>query len=534
MNPQQPYYGQAAGGAPPAGYQSGQPPQGGPGGAPYYQGPPGQAPPGQAPYGQQQQPYQYQNQQAYGQNQGYQPPPQGQGHPGQAPYQQQPPQGYGQYQNQPPAQGQYPPQGQPPQGQGFNQAPYAQQPPQGYGQPPHGQPPHGQPPQGYPPQGYNQPPHGQPPQGYPQQGQGQYPPQGQNPGYGAPGQYGPPQQWQQPQFNVPPTPASPGYDVAQKAYAGLERIDTKSDVEALRKAMKGMGCDERALIKVVTNPKYKNPWAMAQLVYDYQHRFMRDLADDVKSETHGDFETALLALIRGPLQNDARTLEKALVRAGTDEDALNDVLLCRSNADIRAIAAEYRRIRGKALLDEIEEDVDGTLFRLYKMVLSATRAEDAAPALPADIDSKVSELHRATEGVIGANAVSVAQIFTSSNATQIKAMAETYQRKYHRSLEDVIEKEFSGDMEDALLRMLLQGTNRARTDAARLKAPLTKTVRKDRLFINRVVTLYWDQPRLQEAKVAYKQLHRVSLHDDTKINLKGDYEDLIVALIGGK
>lgn len=297
--------------------------------------------------------------------------------------------------------------------------------------------------------------------------------------------------------------------------------------------MKGMGCDERALIRVLTSPKYRNPWAMAQLSRDYQTRFMRDLADDIKSETRGDFETGLLALVRGPLENDARILEKALDGAGTDEDALNDVLLCRSNADIRAIITEYRRVRGEPLINDVQSDVDSTLLRMYKMVLSATRAEDSAPVTDAETDYKVSEVHRATEGVIGANAISVAQIFASCNGPQMHALSVAYDRKYRRSLEDVIEKEFSGDMEDALLRMLLQGINRARTDAARLRTPLAKTVRKDRLFINRLVTLYWDWNRLQEAKVAYKELYGVTLHYDVKYYLKGDYEDLMVALVGG-
>lgn len=316
-------------------------------------------------------------------------------------------------------------------------------------------------------------------------------------------------------------------------------MNTVSDVEALRKAMKGMGCDERALIRVLTSSKYRNPWTMAQLVRDYQTRFMRDLGDDIKSETRGDFETGLLALIGNPLENDARTLEKALIGAGTDEDALNDVLLCRSNADIRAIILEFRRIRARCsedreLVDVIKKDVNETLFRMYQMVLAATRAEDAALVDATDIDHKVSELHRATEGMMGANAISVAQIFTSSNDSQLRALSEAYHRKYHRSLEHVIEKEFRGDMEDALLQMLLHGKNRARFDAERLFAPLDETFRKDRLFINRILILYRDPNRLQEVKVAFKERYRKSLRDHVKDKLSGDYEGLMVALIGDR
>lgn len=295
-----------------------------------------------------------------------------------------------------------------------------------------------------------------------------------------------------------------------------------------------MGCDEKALIKVFTDPKYANPWAMAQLVRDYNSRFMRDLAKDIESETRGDFETALLALVRNPLENDVFTLRKALDRAGTDEDALMDVLLCRSNADIRAITKEYKRIVGKELLVDVKDDVEDNLFRLYSMVLGATRTEAAAPVHPAEIDHKITELQRATEGTIGANAVAVAQIFATSNDAQIHAMSEAYRRKYHRSLEDVIEKEFRGDMEDALLRMLKNAMDQARTDIELLRAPILKTIRKDRLFINRVLVLYRDPPRLAAVKKVYKDKYGRPIGREIKELLSGDYEKVMLALLGEK
>jgi annexin A7/11 len=271
---------------------------------------------------------------------------------------------------------------------------------------------------------------------------------------------------------------------------------------------------------------------MLQLVQDYNTRFLRNLEEDIKSETRGDLETALLALMRGPLGHDAHVLNKALNRLGTDEDALMDVLLNRSNADLIAIIAEYKRVTQRDLLVDIKDDVDENLFRLCSMLLSAKRAEDAAPVLAHEIDAKVTELQRATEGMIGANAVAVAQIFASSNAAQINAMAEAYQRKYHRSLAEVIEKEFRGDMEDALLRMLTSAQNRADYDAFRLREALTK--RKDKLLINRVVSLYWDLPRLEAAKQAYRKKFNVTFAKEVKVLLKGDLEDVILAMIREK
>ncbi|KAF3065899.1 Annexin A7 [Daldinia childiae] len=499
MDPQkQHYYYQF----PPTGGPPDQPGQSQPGyqqpppGASYYP-PAGPPVPGQPPY--QQQPYSF-----------YNTP---QGPPQNSQYQQQsqqypsgPPRAPGQYTLPQPYPSQQPQQGQyekPP-------VPYHQWGPSSRQSPPHITYPQAPIPYSLQPQQHGG------PLGVPQWPQPQPQPQYSEPGYG---------------YGVPPTPASPGYDLAQRAF--VAPVDTSADVEALRKAMKGMGCDEAVLVRVLTSSKYENPWAMAQLVGDYNKRFIRDLAKDIESETRGGVETALLALIRGPLEQDVRVLIKALDRAGTDEDALMDVLLCRSNADIRAINAEYKRIKGNELLVDIKDDVDDTLFRLYSMVLSATRAEDAAPVISSDIDQKVTELQRATEGTIGANAISVAQIFTNSNTAQLQAISKAYERKYHRSFEEVIEKEFRGDMEDALLYMLENAIDRARFDAKRLERPLYKTPRKDRLLINRVVSLYWNRPRQDMAKAAY-QVHssaRTSLRAAFKGVLSGDYEDLMIALI---
>ncbi|KAM0255707.1 hypothetical protein ACHAQJ_005461 [Trichoderma viride] len=494
MNSQHPPYGQ----------------QGPPYGGQYPQGPPGPAPV-ELPAGPVPSSYQGHGSAPAGSYQGQ-------------PYQGQPYQG-GPPPHPPPGQYQYPPAGAPAQqylgqqqasGYGGQSAPYGQH----YT--------HQQSP--YPPQAYGAAPPAQQWQQQQQQAQQQYQQQYQqpHPGYApGPGQqpYG---------YHIPPTLASPGYDAAQKL--AMPRLDTTADVDMLRNAMKGMGCDERALIRVLANPKYQYPWALQQLRNDYDSRFTRDLEKDIKGETRGDFEDALVALIRGPLHHDVYTLDKALDGAGTDEEALMDVLLCRSNADIRAIAAEYRHIKGRDLLVDLKDDLDDTLFRLYSMVLSATRAEDAAPVIPDDILDKVAELQRATEGTVGANAIVVAQIFTSANAAQLRAMSACYMQKYHRTLHDVIEREFRGDMEDALLRMLVSAAaDIGKADADALRAPLMKTLQKDNIFTYRALRLYWgDRTKLQAAQAAHQKYYHKTLAKELRELLSGDYENLMVALIGEK
>lgn len=225
----------------------------------------------------------------------------------------------------------------------------------------------------------------------------------------------PPQQWQQQQqpsrHNIQPTPASPGYDTTQTLM--VQRIDTSADTRALRAAMLGPDCDRRALIRIFSNPKFQHPYAFQQLRNSYDDWHKRNLEEDIRGKPQGDFRDALVALIRGPLDHDVSTLDKALNQRPIDVEALMDVLLCRSNADILAITEQYRYTKGKDLLDllaTMKYKFEDTVFALYCKILSTARAEDAALVNVADIDYKITALQR----IIGEDADVVAEILTSA------------------------------------------------------------------------------------------------------------------------
>ena len=196
--------------------------------------------------------------------------------------------------------------------------------PNAYPQQPYGQSPYpyrqqpypGQSP--YPQQPYPQQPYpGQPP--YPQQpsyAQGQQPQaQQQNPQV-------------QPNYSQPPSQPMP-----QK----IPQIDQKrvdEDAAALRKAMKGFGTDEKAIIKIIANRTNRERLAM---IDSFKRQFKRDLIKDLKSELSGKFEDATLALFKDPIKYDCYSLNKAMKGAGTNEDTLIEILATRPNYYINQI-----------------------------------------------------------------------------------------------------------------------------------------------------------------------------------------------------
>ncbi|KAI0842194.1 Annexin [Hypoxylon sp. FL0890] len=408
-----------------------------------------------------------------------------------------------------------------------------QPPPQQYPPPqPQGQYYSPQPPQGGP---YHQGGYYPPPQASPYPGQpGQYPPPqpyGAPPsqGYGPPpGQYNPPPQqgyqYPPPVASGPPTPPTLGYGPPQ-----IIQWDATPDAQTLRSAMKGFGTDEKALIRVLCN---KDPLQIEAIKSAYFRTFSRSLEKDIVSETRGWFETGLVAIVRGPLLHDVHLLHSAMDGPGTKEKVLNDVLLGRSNADLNAIKSMYQHTFHKSLESQVKGDLSMKTERHFLIVLGANRAEDSAPVIPQAIDQDVMEIYRATEGKLGTDEMMVCSILSTRNDNQIRAINHAYEQKFRRRLEDVIKKEFSGHMEQALLYQLRHAVDKYMHAASLLEDAMAGLGTKDHLLVSRVIRYHWDKQTLANVKGAYQQRYRRSLASRIKGETSGDYQRLMLGCIG--
>ncbi|KAL7789380.1 Annexin [Trichoderma ceciliae] len=444
--------------------------------------------------------------QGYGQSYGQPPPPQGYG-------QYPPPQAQGQY---PPPQGQYPPsQGQygqypPPQQGGYYQSP---PPPPGQYPPP--QAPYGQP----PPHQYGAPPpHHQQPYGAAPPGQYGAPPPPQGGHYGAP----PPAAYGAPPAQ--PTPPSIGYGAPQ-----IIQWDGTADAQALRAAMKGFGTDEKALVNILSR---KDPMQIEVLRSTYERNFKRRLIEDIKKETRSWFEYGLVQLARGPLMADVHNLYDAMAGPGTKEVVLNDILLSRSNADLRAIKSAYQQTFRRSLESDVKGELSLKTERHFLIVLAANRAEDSAPVIPQQVEEDVMNIYRATEGKVGTDEILVCSILSNRSDNQIRAISHTYKQKFNRDLDAVIKSEFSGHMRDALLFQLRHAVDKYMHAAQLLEDSMAGLGTKDHLLISRVVRFHWDRNELANVKGAYQHRFRKSLTSRIRGDTSGDYQMLMVACVG--
>ncbi|KAK5946161.1 hypothetical protein PMZ80_000301 [Knufia obscura] len=429
--------------------------------------------------------------------------------------------------------GYYPPPGAPPQqfghppppgGPGWGAPPPQQfggpqgqfQPPaqQQWGAPPPGQhfPPQGPPPQGPPPQGYNQP--GPPPM---QPGFQQPPPQH---GFGQP----PPQQFPpQQQFGQGSMP-SPGYGNE------MPQGNAMPDVDALMKAMSGFKRDHTTVIRVLAKA---DPRHMALIRQTYAQRNNgSSLESKVESSFRSHYGDALLQLVRGPLLSDVHNINRAIKGLGTKEDMLNDVLIGRSNADMRAIKSTYQQVFKKTMESDVEGDLSLKTKTMFQLIMRASRTEESYPYNPTETSRDTEALHYATRGPsVSTNQDQAFTVLTQRSDNQIRAIAHEYQQKYHKSLEDTIRSSFSGHMEDALLLALGRAMDRAKTDAYGLEDTMKGMGTKDNLLVNKTVRVHWDRQHMDQVKKAYQHFFKKDLVSRVRGETSGDYRDALVACL---
>lgn len=327
-----------------------------------------------------------------------------------------------------------------------------------------------------------------------------------------------------PPQNAVPVPPSLGYDPDQRAPGSAI-----AEADALRKAMKGWGTDEGALIKILSKP---DPLQMALIRHTYTDKHGRDLEKDVKSEVSGQFEDLLIALVTGPLGHDVRHLKDALAGLGTNETALNDVLIGRSNADLRAIKYAFVSKYQKSLLDEVKSDLSGKTEKFFEMLLTASRPEPGTYFDAAAVDADVREIHQATQAKTGTDELGMSAVFINAPDAKLPAIAQAFEARYHKSLEKVIKEEFSGHLKAVFLAMLEHAKDPVRYHATRVAECVRADSPDQKRLIYWIAHLHWNRPYWDNVKACLRRELKVDVGSRIlSIVPAGDVQKCLMALV---
>ena len=298
----------------------------------------------------------------------------------------------------------------------------------------------------------------------------------------------------------------------------------QKDAEDLRKAMKGFGTDEAALIKICAN---RTNSQRQQIKAAYKATFGRDLISDLKSELHGKFEDAMIALFADPIEYDADQLREAMKGLGTNEDTLIEIIASRPPHILKAVKDRYQQKYQRDLETDVKKETSGTLQHLLIALLQCNRSVNSSPNV-ARCAEIAQEIHQAGEAKIGTDESVFNKYFCTLSPMELACVAQQYHKLTGHTILQAIDKEFSGDSKKALRTIVYATLSPSEYFATRVNDAIKGWGTKDHLLIRILITR--DEIDMPQIKQYYKQLFGKDMVQAIKSDISGDYQKLMIEL----
>ena len=299
----------------------------------------------------------------------------------------------------------------------------------------------------------------------------------------------------------------------------------QQDADTLRKAMKGAGCDEKAIIDVCI---HRTNAQRLEIVKAYKASYGRDLISDLKSELHGKFEDAMIALFTDPIEYDADELRKAMKGIGTNEDTLIEIIASRPAPILNQIKLKFNEKYKRDLEADVKSETSGTLRKLLIALLQCSRSTNTMPN-PAQCASIAEEIHKAGEAKIGTDESVFNKYFCTLSPHELAAVSREYHKLTGHTILQAIDKEFSGDSKKILRTIVYATLSPSEYFATRVHDAVKGLGTKDHLLIRVIVSR--SEIDLPQIKQYYKQLFQKDLYEDVKNDISGDYRTLLLGII---
>ncbi len=299
---------------------------------------------------------------------------------------------------------------------------------------------------------------------------------------------------------------------------------SQADAEAVRKAMEGFGTDEMALVKICAN---RSNAQRQQISHAYKALYGRDLIADLKSELHGKFEDAMVALFTEPIEYDCDQLRAAMKGAGTNEDTLIEIIGSRSAPQLAAIKAKYQQKFNRDLEADVKKETHGTLEHLLVSLLQGSRGTNPRPDVNR-MAAVAQEIYKAGEAKLGTDESTFNKYFCTLSPYELAAMAQQYHKMSGHTILQAIDKEFHGDSKKALRTIVYATLSPSEYFATRVNDAIKGWGTNDHLLIRILITR--DEIDMPQIKQYYKQLYGKDMVEAIKSDISGDYQKLMIEL----
>ena len=301
---------------------------------------------------------------------------------------------------------------------------------------------------------------------------------------------------------------------------------SEEELTKLESALKSK--DENTITDLTISHTTKELLSLRQ---SYISKFGRDLIDDIENYTKGDLRTILSSLYKDPVEFDTDLLYKAMKGIGTNDDILIEVISFRNFSRLQKIKQKFQEKYGKDLISEIKSETSGDYRTTLVSLLEKERNNNHNP----DINNCIKiaeELYGAGEGKFGTNESIFVKYFTTLSREEMVTVGKEYHKKYNKNIVKVVESETDGDLQKLFKAILFGLVSPSEYFARQINFAVQGVGTSDEHLI-RIIVSRRDED-IKMIKKYYKKLFGKNLVDVIKEEASGNYQKVLLALIGEK
>ncbi|CAH9122983.1 unnamed protein product [Cuscuta epithymum] len=300
------------------------------------------------------------------------------------------------------------------------------------------------------------------------------------------------------------------------------------DCERIMKAFKGLGTDEKEIIRVLG---HRNASQRKKIRETYQQLYDKSLIDDLHSELSGDFMKAVVLWTYDPPERDARLANKALKSRKESVGELQIIveIACASSSDhLVAVRRAYCSLFDCSLEEDIIANISMPLKKVLVGLVSSYRYDKkVVDTTIANLEA--AKLHEAIQ-TRQLHSDDVIYILSTRNLGQLRASFERYKQDYGYSIDQHITSCGKGLLESIMKVVILCIDSPEKHFAEVVRTSVIGLGTDEDALTRAIVT----RAEIDMLKVRgeYNKMNSSSLDQAVADDTSGDYRDFLMTLLG--
>ena len=236
---------------------------------------------------------------------------------------------------------------------------------------------------------------------------------------------------------------------------GLFKEPVEYDCECIHNAMAGGGTDENCLIEILAS---RPDWLLKKIMKKYKELYKKELIEDIKSDTSGDFQKILEGILKcqrndskeinkencAKIANELNNIKDKGWEVKDEQNTFYQYIMKNSPKELSSVAREYYKLSGKTILEGIENFFKGDAKELLKSILYA---------LVSPSEYFATRIKKAIEG-FGTDNKTLIRILITRCEVDMNYIKKYYKQLFNKEMIEDIKSDISGDYQKLMMELI--------------------------------------------------------------------------------